>query len=82
MADDLNRDGLENKIKGIGKQAEGRIRNVVGGMSGDTSEQIKGKAKEFEGRAQRKIGDVQRDISRDRDEHDRDERDRARNRDI
>jgi uncharacterized protein YjbJ (UPF0337 family) len=82
MADDLNRDGLENKIKGIGKQAEGRLRNAVGGMSGDTSEQIKGKAKELEGRAQQKIGDAQRDIARNRDEQDQADRDRARDRDI
>ncbi len=57
MADDLNRDGVENQIEGFGKEAEGRVRNSVGGMAGDTSEQLKGKAKELEGKAQRKIGE-------------------------
>ena len=51
MADDLNRDGLENQIKGVGKEAEGKIRNSVGGLTGDTSEQIKGKAEELKGKA-------------------------------
>lgn len=61
MADDLNRDGVENQIKGLGKEAEGRVRNSVGGMAGDTSEQLKGKAKELEGKAQRKIGESETD---------------------
>lgn len=62
MADDLNTDGLENQVKGLGKQAEGKIRNAVGGITGDTSEQIKGKAKDLEGKAQRKIGEVEQDL--------------------
>ena len=61
MSDDLDRDGQENQIKGAGKQVEGKIRNAVGGLTGDTSEQIKGKAKDIEGKIQRKIGDAQRD---------------------
>ena len=65
MADDVNRDGVENQIKGLGKEAEGKIRNSVGGLAGDTSEQIKGKAKEVEGKAQRKIGEAETDIEQD-----------------
>ena len=61
MSDDLDRDGQDNQIKGTAKQVEGRIRNAVGGLTGDTSEQIKGKAKDIEGKIQRKIGDAQRD---------------------
>ncbi|HEX4683668.1 MAG TPA: CsbD family protein [Gemmatimonadaceae bacterium] len=64
MADDLNTDGLENQIKGTGKQAEGHIRDAVGGLTGDTSEQIKGKAKNVEGKAQRKIGEAEQDLDR------------------
>ena len=65
MADDLNRDGLENQVKGVGKEAEGKIRNSVGGLTGDTSEQIKGKAEELKGKAQRKIGETESDIDDD-----------------
>ena len=45
MADDLNTDGLENQVKGVGKELEGKVRNGLGGITGDTSEQLKGKAK-------------------------------------
>jgi len=66
MADDRERKGVSNQIKGLGKQAEGRLRNKVGGMTGDSSEQIKGKGEELRGKAQRKIGEFQSDVERDR----------------
>ena len=63
MSDDLERDGLENQIKGNVKEGEGKLRNAVGGLTGDSSEQLKGKAQELKGKAQKKIGDAQRDAS-------------------
>jgi uncharacterized protein YjbJ (UPF0337 family) len=63
--DDMNRDGIENQIKGAGKQAEGKIRNSVGGLTGDTSEQIRGKAQELKGKAQRRIGEAAVDSDTD-----------------
>jgi uncharacterized protein YjbJ (UPF0337 family) len=65
MADDMDREGLENQVKGTGKQAEGRIRNSVGGLTGDTSEQIRGKAQELKGKAQRRIGEAEVDSDSD-----------------
>jgi len=65
MADDMDRDGLENQVKGTGKEAEGRIRNSVGGLTGDTSEQIRGKAQELKGKAQRRIGEAEVDSDSD-----------------
>ena len=56
MADDLNRDGLEREIKGMGKEAEGKVRNAAGGLTGDLSEQLKGKGQEIEGKTQQKVG--------------------------
>jgi uncharacterized protein YjbJ (UPF0337 family) len=64
MADDLGTDGLENQAKGAGKEVQGKVRNAVGGLTGDTSEQLKGKAKEMEGKAQRKVGETENDIDR------------------
>jgi uncharacterized protein YjbJ (UPF0337 family) len=61
MSDDLTRDGLKNQGEGVTDQVKGRLRNTVGGMTGDTSEQIKGKAEELKGKAQRKIGEKQVD---------------------
>ena len=65
MADDLNRDGMENQIKGAGNEFKGKVRNSVGGLTGDSSEQIKGKAEELKGKAQRKIGEAETDVDRD-----------------
>ena len=64
MADDLTNDGLENQAKGLGKQVEGKVRNAMGGLTGNTSEQLKGKAKDLEGKAQRKIGETEEDLGR------------------
>ena len=65
MADDLERDGLENQAKGAAKEVEGKVRNAFGDLTDDRSEQIKGKAKEMEGKAQRKIGEVEEDLDPD-----------------
>ena len=65
MSDDLKRDGAENQVKGAFKEGEGRIRNAVGGLTGDNSEQLKGKAQELKGKVQRKIGNAQTDADRD-----------------
>jgi uncharacterized protein YjbJ (UPF0337 family) len=62
MADDLDRDGAENQIKGLGDELKGKARNVVGGLTGDTSEQIKGKVEELKGKAQRKFGEAESDV--------------------
>jgi uncharacterized protein YjbJ (UPF0337 family) len=68
MADDLNKDGMANRAKGLGKQVEGKVRNTVGGLTGDSSEQLKGKAEEFKGKAQSRIGEAQQDLDRARRE--------------
>ena len=67
MADDLKTDGLENQGKGLGDELKGKVRNAVGGLTGDTSEQLKGKAEELKGKAQRKIGEHQVDADIDND---------------
>jgi len=66
MSDDLTRDGLKNQGEGIGDQVKGRVRNTVGGITGDSSEQLKGKAEELKGKAKRKIGEKQVDLDSDR----------------
>jgi uncharacterized protein YjbJ (UPF0337 family) len=65
MADDLGRDGLKDQIKGTAKEGEGRVRNAVGGLTGDTSEQLKGKAQEIKGKVQRNVGEAKTDADRD-----------------
>jgi uncharacterized protein YjbJ (UPF0337 family) len=70
MAGDRDRDmqkrGLEDRIEGAGKEAQGKVRNAVGDLTDDRSEQLKGKGKELEGKAQRKLGEAEEDIDRER----------------
>ncbi len=80
MADDRERDSIENRLKGAGKQAEGKIRNSVGGITGDSKEQLKGKAEELRGKAQSKFGQIQHDANRDSDRDVADDRDIDRDR--
>ena len=65
MADDLNRDGREKQFKGSAREIEGKIRDKVGGLTGDQKEQIKGKAEEFRGKVERKIGETESDLAED-----------------
>ena len=65
MADDLEREGLENRVKGTVKEGEGRVRDAVGGLTGDESEQLKGKGQQVKGKVQRKIGEAETDADRD-----------------
>jgi uncharacterized protein YjbJ (UPF0337 family) len=51
---DLATEGAADRIKGSAKQAEGRVRNAVGGLSGDSSEQVKGKAQDALGKAKQR----------------------------
>jgi uncharacterized protein YjbJ (UPF0337 family) len=53
---DLATEGEEDRAEGTADVVEGRVRNVVGGATGDSSEQLKGKAKELAGKAKRAAG--------------------------
>ena len=46
--------------KGKRKQVEGQIREGVGKLTGDKSEQIKGKIQQVEGKVQEEIGKVKK----------------------
>jgi uncharacterized protein YjbJ (UPF0337 family) len=53
---DMATEGDADRLKGTGKKVEGRIRNAVGGLTGDTKEQVKGKAQEIKGKIQDAAG--------------------------
>jgi uncharacterized protein YjbJ (UPF0337 family) len=65
MADDLDREGLKDQLKGTVKEGEGRMRDAVGGLTGDSSEQLKGKGQQLKGKLQRKLGEAETDADRD-----------------
>jgi uncharacterized protein YjbJ (UPF0337 family) len=58
MADkkDLATEGDKDRLEGAGNKVGGRIRNAVGGLTGDSSEQVKGKAQEIKGKVQDAAG--------------------------
>jgi uncharacterized protein YjbJ (UPF0337 family) len=58
---DLATEGAEDRLEGTGDVIEGRIRNAVGGATGNTKEQLKGKAKELGGKVKQKIGKMKQD---------------------
>ena len=67
MADrNLEDRGLENSLEGQGKDLKGRVKDAVGGLTGDSSLQAEGKMDRLEGKVQDKLGDLQRDLGRDR----------------
>ena len=61
MPDDLRSKGVQNQVTGAAKEAEGKIRDAVADITGDTSEDVKGKAKTLEGKIQKNYGKVQQD---------------------
>jgi uncharacterized protein YjbJ (UPF0337 family) len=62
---DLATEGAKDRLKGAGKQLEGRVRSTVGAATGDTSEQVKGKAQEIKGKVQQKIGKAKQRLDPD-----------------
>ena len=53
---DMATEGSEDHLKGTAKQVEGRVRNAVGGLTGNSGEQVKGKAQEIKGKVQDAVG--------------------------
>lgn len=53
---DLATEGDKDRIEGAGNVVGGRVRNAVGGATGDNSEQAKGKAQEIKGKVQDAVG--------------------------
>jgi uncharacterized protein YjbJ (UPF0337 family) len=53
---DMATEGTEDRLKGAAKQAEGKIRNAVGGLTGNSREQVKGKGQEIKGKVQGAVG--------------------------
>ena len=48
----------EDEVKGKMKQAEGKVQEKMGEVTGDTSEKMKGKGKQAVGKVQEEIGEA------------------------
>jgi uncharacterized protein YjbJ (UPF0337 family) len=68
MTDDRNltERGIDNSLEGKAKDLKGRVKDAIGGLTGDTSLQGEGKMDRLEGNLQDKLGDVQRKLDGDR----------------
>lgn len=68
MDDDRNltERGVDNSLEGKGKDLKGRVKDAIGGLTGDTSLQGEGKMDRLEGGLQDKLGKVQRKLDGDR----------------
>jgi uncharacterized protein YjbJ (UPF0337 family) len=58
MADDkdLATEGTKDRLEGAGDVVGGRLRNAVGGLTGDNGEQVKGKSQELKGKVKDAVG--------------------------
>ena len=59
---DLTQDGIENSVEGKMDDLKGRVKDAVGGLTGDTSLQAEGKADRLKGSVKDAIGQLERDI--------------------
>ena len=48
----------QDQVKGVVKQAVGKVQTETGKLTGDVSQQAKGVGKQVEGKAQKTVGDV------------------------
>lgn len=48
----------KDQVKGVVKEAAGKVQEKTGEVTGSTSQQAKGMAKEVEGKTQKKVGDA------------------------
>lgn len=65
MSDDLRREGANDSVSGKLRKAGGRVKDAVGGLTGDESMQAEGKLDELSGSAQDAVGRGERDLSDD-----------------
>ena len=64
MADrDLRREGDENRVEGAVDDLKGRVKDGVGGFTGDSKLQTEGKIDKVKGKVKDTVGKVQQDIA-------------------
>ena len=67
----LTRDGMKDSLEGKTKVAKGRVKDAVGGLTGDGSLQLEGKLDQAKGKIQDAVGKVERKLGRSKREKDR-----------
>lgn len=62
MAKDLNQDGFENSAEGKTDNLKGKVKDAVGGLTGDSSLQAEGKLDQAKGKVKDAVGKVERKL--------------------
>lgn len=64
MADDRNltERGIDNSLQGKGSDLKGKIKDAVGGLTGDSKLQGEGKMDQLKGKVQDAVGKAQRKL--------------------
>lgn len=58
----LTEKGIEDSVKGKATDLKGKVKDGVGGLTGDTGLQVEGKLDQLKGKAQDALGKVERKI--------------------
>jgi uncharacterized protein YjbJ (UPF0337 family) len=64
----MTHDGIEQSVRGKANVAAGRVKDAVGGLTGNGKMQMKGKLQTAKGRLQDATGKVERALDKDVDE--------------
>ena len=59
---DLTDQGIEDSIEGKAKDLKGKVKDGIGGLTGDTELQVEGKIDQLKGKAQDTLGKFERKI--------------------
>lgn len=62
----LGERGLENQLEGKGSDLKGKVKDAIGGLTGDTSLQGEGKLDQLKGKVKDTLGRTQTNLDRDR----------------
>ena len=60
----LTERGIDNSLEGKGENLKGRVKDALGGLTGDSKLQGEGKLDQLKGKAKDMLGGVQRDLDR------------------
>jgi uncharacterized protein YjbJ (UPF0337 family) len=66
----MTQDGVENSVRGKANVAAGRVKDAVGGLTGNGKMQMKGKLQTAKGKVQDAAGKVERKLDEDVDSND------------
>ncbi len=61
---DWTKKGLKDSAAGKTKDLKGKVKDAVGGLTGDTGLQLEGKIDQLKGKAQDTLGQVERKLDR------------------